>query len=80
VPAADLVAGDERLLRGVGVEAEAHLDVGEVDPRVADIDGDVLVANLGGGSLADREAVGGTVFLDGDFAAGLHGGGLRMVV
>jgi hypothetical protein len=67
-----LVAGDKRLLRRVGIEPEAHLDVGEVHAGVRDIDRDFVICGLAWGQRADLEGRGGAKFLDRDLFVG-HG-------
>jgi len=69
--AADLVARDERPLRCVGVQPEPHLDVGEVDARVRDVDRDLVVARGARGDLARGHGRGRSVLGNGDVA--VHG-------
>jgi hypothetical protein len=72
---ADLVAGDERLPGRVGVEAEPHLDVGEVDARVRDRDGDLVVGGGARGRGRRAQGAGGAVGRDLDGAVGGLGHG-----
>jgi hypothetical protein len=67
-----LAAGDERPLRRVGVHAEPHVDVGEVDPRVCNIDRDLIVAGWARRDLARGQRRGGSDVVDHDVA--VHAG------